>query len=153
MAEKDKQAAMHKGLSRRIQSPEFLLDLVLIWDVLFELSELSEILQDRSMNNVRANRCVRRATRGITGTKMMIANDSVTSGGFGIVRLCSNHRHVSGDHNALIHILLDAMKDRLFATTASGTVRTSATYQKLLDQSFWFFIRHIGHKMLISTRM
>ena len=64
---------------------------------------------------------------------MMIANDSVKSEEFGIVPLCSNH---SVDHNALIDKLLDAMKDRLFATTASGTVRTSAAYQKLLDQIF-----------------
>ena len=83
---------------------------------------------------------VRRATRSIeslkrkTGTKMMIANDSVNSGKFEIVLLCSNHTHVSVDHNSLIEKLLHAMKDRLFATTASGTVRASAAYQKLLDQ-------------------
>lgn len=140
IAEKDKQAAMYEGLNRRIQSPEFLLDLALMCDVLFELSELSETLQHRSMNIVKADRCVRRATRSIeslkrkTGTKMMIANDSVKCGKFGIVPLRSNHRHVSVDHNTLIDKLLDAMKDRLFATTASGNVRTSAEYQKLLDQ-------------------
>ena len=67
-----------------------------------------------------------------TGTKMMIANDSVKDGKFGIVPLSSNHRHVSIDANALIDKLLDAMRDRLFATNAAGTVRR--IYQKLLDQ-------------------
>ena len=47
---------MYEGLNRRIQSPEFLLHLALMCDVFFELSELSEILQDRSMNI--ADRCV-----------------------------------------------------------------------------------------------
>ena len=127
---------MYEGLNRQIQSPEPLLDLALMCDVLFELSE---ILQHRSMNIVKADRCVRRAMRSIeslkckTWTKMMIANDSVKSGEYGIVPLCSNHRHVSVDHNALIDKLLDAMKDHLFATTASGTVRTSTAYQKLLQ--------------------
>ena len=69
-----------------------------------------------------------------TGTKMMIANDSVKDGKFGIVPLSSNRRHVSVDANALIDKLLDAMRDRLFATNAAGTVRTSDAYHKLLDQ-------------------
>ena len=48
-AEKEKQSAMYEGLNKRIQSPEFLLDLALMCDVFFELSELSETLQHRSM--------------------------------------------------------------------------------------------------------
>ena len=70
---------------------------------------------------------------------MMIANDSVKCEEFRIVPLCSNHRHVSVDHNALIDKLLDAMKDRLFATSASGTVRTSTAYQKLLGRVSVFY--------------
>ena len=79
VAEKDKQAAMYEGLNRRIQSSESLLDLALMCHVLFELSALSEILQHHSMNIVKVDRCVRRATRSIesfkrkTGTKMTIA--------------------------------------------------------------------------------
>ena len=37
-----------------------------------------------------------------TGTKMMIVNDSVKDGKFGIVPLSSNRRHISVDANALI---------------------------------------------------
>ena len=135
-----KQSAMYEGLNKRIQSPEFLLDLALMCDVLFELSELSETLQHRSMNIVKADRCIKRSMRSIeslkrkTGTNMMIANDSVKEGKFGTVLLISTCRHVSVDANALIDKLLDAMRDRLCATNAAGTVRTSDAYHKLLDQ-------------------
>lgn len=64
----------------------------------------------------------------------MIANDSVKFGKFGIVPLCSNHKHVSVGHNALIDKLLGAMKDRLVVTAAFGNVGTSAEYLKLFDQ-------------------
>ena len=80
----------------------------------------------------------------------MIANDSVKDGKFGIVPLSSNRRHVSVDANALINKLLDAMRDRLFATNAAGTVRTNDAYQNLLDQ---VCVLHatFGHKIVIST--
>ncbi|XP_028410502.1 E3 SUMO-protein ligase KIAA1586-like [Dendronephthya gigantea] len=139
-AEKGKNSTMYEGLNKRIQSEEFLLDLALMCDVLFELSELSEAMQHRSMNIVKADRCIKRSMRSIetlkrkTGTKLMIAKDAVKEGKFGTVPLVSNRRHVNIDANALIDKLLDAMKDRLFATCASGTVRESAAYQKLLDQ-------------------
>ena len=77
-------------------------------DVLFELSELSETLQHHSINIVKADKCIKRSMRSIeslkhkTGTKMMIANDSVKDGKFGIVPLSSNRRHISVDANALI---------------------------------------------------
>ena len=77
-------------------------------DVLFELSELSETLQHHSINIVKADKCIKRSMRSIeslkrkTGTKMMIANDSVKDGKFGIVPLSSNRKHVSVDANALI---------------------------------------------------
>ena len=140
ITEKGKQSVMYEGLNKRIQSPEFLLDLALMYDVLFKLSELSESLQNRSMNTVKADRCVKRAMRSIEslkrkiGTKMMIASDSVKDGKFGTITLSSNRRHVSIDANAFIDKLLDAMKDRLFATNAAGSVRTHDAYQKLLDE-------------------
>ena len=135
-----KQSAMYEGLNKRIQSSEFLIDLALMYDVLFELSELSESLQNRSMNIVKADRCIRRSMVSIqslkhkTGTKMMIASDSIKDGIFGIVPLTSNNRHFKIDANAFIDKLLDAMKDRLFATNAAGSVRTHDVYQKLLDE-------------------
>ena len=58
----------------------------------------------------------------------MIANDSVKDGNFGIVPLSSNPSHISVDANALIDKLLNAIRDRLFATNAAVTVRTSDAY-------------------------
>ena len=52
----------------------------------------------------------------------------------GIVPPTSNPRHIIVDANALIEKLLNAMRDRLFATNAAGTVRTSDAYHELLDQ-------------------
>ncbi|XP_028394641.1 peroxisomal acyl-coenzyme A oxidase 1-like isoform X2 [Dendronephthya gigantea] len=95
-AEKGKNLTMYEGLNKRIQSEEFLLDLALMCDVLFELSELSEAMQHRSMNIIKANRCIKRSTRSIetlkrkTGTKLMIAKDAVKEGRFGTVPLVSN---------------------------------------------------------------
>ena len=78
-------------------------------DVLFDISELSETLQHNSINIVKADKCIKRSMRRIeslkhkTGTKMMIVNDSVKDGKFGIVPLSSNRRHISVDANALIY--------------------------------------------------
>ena len=75
-------------------------------DVLFELSELSKTLQHHLMNIVKADRCIRRTIRSIeslkhkTGTKMLIPNDSVKAGKFGIVPLRSNHKHICIDTTA-----------------------------------------------------
>ena len=129
-AEKGRQSSMYEDLNKRIQSREFILDLALMCDVLFELSELSETLQHCSMNIVKVDRCIRRTIRRTirsieslkrkTGTKIMIANDSVKVGKFGTVPLHSNHRHACIDTTAIIDKLLDALRDRLLATNAAG---------------------------------
>ena len=81
-----------------------------------------------------------------TGTKMMIANDSVKDGNFGIVPLSSNHRHVSIDANALIDKLLDAMRDRLFATNAAGQFEPVMPTTSFLTK-FASFILPIGQDL------
>ena len=92
-----------------------------------------------TMNIVKANWCVSRtisieSLKRKTGTKMLIANDSVKAGKFVIVPLRSYHKHICIDTTALIDKLIDAMGDRFFATNAAGTIRNSDAYQKLLDQ-------------------
>ena len=52
----------------------------------------------------------------------------------GIVPPTSNPRHIIVDANTLIEKLLNAMRDRLFATNVARTVQTSDAYQKLFDQ-------------------
>ena len=63
----------------------------------------------------------------------------------GIVPLSSNCRHVSVDANTLVEKLLNAMRDRLFATNAAG-MPTRRFLTKFVS-----FILPIGHKILIST--
>ena len=51
------------GMLRRVQSPEFLIDLVILYDALFELSNLSLLLQERGTSMVYADKLIHRTIK------------------------------------------------------------------------------------------
>ena len=64
---KDRQ--MYRGLLDRVQSPEFICDLGLMYDTLHELSLLSQELQSRSITLLRAEHLLKRSIRVIQSFK------------------------------------------------------------------------------------
>ena len=91
---------MYSGLLTRVRSPEFLQDLSLTYDTLYELAALSEYLQNRRLTLVSADRAIRRTIRCVgylekkPGTKMLEAKTATSEGQFGTLKLESNWRHV-----------------------------------------------------------
>ena len=55
--------ATFDGMARRIHSPEFLIDLAVMYDTLYELSALSELLQHRATSIIYADKMIRRTIR------------------------------------------------------------------------------------------
>ena len=51
-----KERSMFHGLLNRIRSPQFLIDLGVMYDALFELTNLSELLQNRGTSLVQADK-------------------------------------------------------------------------------------------------
>ena len=68
--------AMFNGMGKRIQSPEFLIDLGLMFDTLYELTSLSELLQHRGTSIIYADQMIKRTIRRLenftinTGTNL-----------------------------------------------------------------------------------
>ncbi len=61
----NKEKQMYRGLLDRVQSPEFLCDLGLMYDTLHELSMMSQELQARSVTLLRAEHLLKRTIRVI----------------------------------------------------------------------------------------
>ncbi len=57
----NKEKQMYRGLLDRVQSPEFLCDLGLMYDTLHELSMMSQELQARSVTLLRAEHLLKRS--------------------------------------------------------------------------------------------
>ena len=84
------------GLQKRLCSPEFVVDLGLMYDSLSELSVLSLALQNREMNLPHADRMIRRSIRRIKhlkeepGPMMLETQTAVFALKFGSTRLTAN---------------------------------------------------------------
>ena len=67
--------AMFNGMGKRIQSPEFLIDLVLMFDTLYELSSLSELLQHRGTYIIYANQMIKRTIRRLENLQLILGQN------------------------------------------------------------------------------
>jgi len=79
-----KERSMFLGMLNRIRSPEFLFDLGVMYDALYKLSSLSELLQNRSTSLVQADKYMRRTIRVLqsmkekSGTRSLEAKSAAT---------------------------------------------------------------------------
>ncbi|XP_058841147.1 E3 SUMO-protein ligase KIAA1586-like [Acipenser ruthenus] len=136
--------ATYSGLLKRLCSPEFLIDLGVMYDALYELSLLSEILQKRTTTLVYADKMARRTVRIFesmnenVGTKTLEAQIAAMEGTFKSTVLTSNPKHVKINHKQFLTKLANHMKERLFTTTASNEKASSEVncqkYESLLSE-------------------
>ena len=68
---------MFNALEKRIKSPEFLVDLDMMFDTLNELSFLYELLQHRSISIMNADQMIKRTIRRLESLKNNPGNKSL----------------------------------------------------------------------------
>lgn len=118
-----------KGLSRRLCSPEFLQDLALMYDVLFELKELSELLQDRTTSLDKADKIIHRYLQRIQtmkekpGTKTLEFEIESKCGIYRGVQLVPNKQHVPINRQQFLSSVFDNI-----------SARTNSSEQELMNQ-------------------
>lgn len=107
------------GLKRKLESPEFLLDLGLMYDILQELSVLSTELQSRITTLPRAEHLIKRTLRIIESFKenpgektqiALIANEDMI---FKNIILVRNTKIMPINKDQFIQSMVDRMKSRL----------------------------------------
>ncbi len=114
--------ATFSGMLTRMESPDFLLDLGLMYDVLFELSSLSLNLQHRDCNILKAERFISFTLEVIDefkskpGTKLLEAKVAETEGKFKSIELRANSRHVAIDSEKFLDSLRKNLDIRLNST-------------------------------------
>jgi hypothetical protein len=121
-----KERSMFRGLLNRIRSPEFLVDLGVMYDALYEFSSPSELLQNRSTSLVQADKFMRRTIRVLqsmkekSGTRSLEAKSAATQLQFKTIRLVSNQKLVTINEKQFITSLINNMSSRLFCTRSSN---------------------------------
>jgi len=133
--------AKYSGMLKRMHSPQFLQDCALMHDTLDELSNVSELLQSRSMTLPRAHklmlRCIRllESFRDIPGEKMKEAAAAIESGTFKGEKLEINSKIQSINHKQFIASLVTHMQQRLFTTVSSNNTRIAAVDGNISEQN------------------
>lgn len=90
--------AMYNGLSSKLSSHEFLLNLAIMYDILAELSMLSEALQNQETTVFYADKLIRRSIwffegrKEKPGTKTLEAKIAINEGKLGVVSLKENKK-------------------------------------------------------------
>lgn len=90
--------AMYNGLSSKLSSHEFLLNLAIMYDILAELSMLSEALQNQETTVFYADKLIRRSIwffegmKEKPGTKTLEAKLAINEGKLGVVSLKENKK-------------------------------------------------------------
>jgi hypothetical protein len=124
-----KDRAMFLGLLKRIRSPEFLVDLGVMYDALFELSSLSEILQHRCTSLVYADKLMRRTIRVLQtmkekgGNKTFEAKTAAKEMKFKTITLTTNKKLSIINEKQFFSSLINNMNSRLFCTTSSHNTK------------------------------
>lgn len=124
--------ATYSGLSKNFSSSQFLLNLAIMYDVLAELSMLSESLQDRNTTIVYADKLIRRSIRFFEsleekpGTKYLEALVAQNSGNFNNIPLTNNPKLKTINYGQLIRSVINNLNKRMF-TTISSHESTSAS--------------------------
>lgn len=123
--------SMYVGLLKRCSSNEFLLDLAIMYDVLAELSMLSEALQNQDTTITYAEKLIRRSIRFFeamkekSGTKTLEAKIAIKEGSFDSIVLTDNPKASSINHGQLITSVINNLERRMFTTVSSHETRTS----------------------------
>lgn len=121
-----KERSMFLGLLNRIRSPEFLIDLGVMYDALYELSSLSELLQNRSTSLVQADKYMRRTIRVLqsmkekSGTHSLEAKSAAIQLKFKTIKLAANKKLVTINEKQFLTSLINNMSFRLFCTRSSN---------------------------------
>ena len=89
-----KDRASFTGLLRRMRSPEFLTDLALMFDTLYELSNLSQMLQNREMTIISADKLIRRTIRRLEALQFTLGSKSLE---------VQTAVHSPSDHSITLH--------------------------------------------------
>lgn len=137
------------GLHKKLCSPEFVMDLGLMYDCLNELSMLSLALQNRDVTLPQADRLIRRSIRRIEqikehpGPMMSIAKSAADELKFKSTQLQRNVKHVAINQRQFITSLCNNLQQRLFTTTAADAGDGISKYANLvselavLDSTYW----------------
>lgn len=111
--------AVFIGLKKRLESPEFILDLGIMYDVLQELSMLSNELQSRTITLPKAEQSIKRTIRIIESFKQepgeytQIALNAKSKLLFNEIELVPNKKIVAINQNQFIQSIVDRMTTRL----------------------------------------
>ncbi|XP_041845659.1 E3 SUMO-protein ligase KIAA1586-like [Melanotaenia boesemani] len=132
-----KERQMYRGLLNRVQSPEFICDLGLMYDTLHELSVLSQELQSRSITLLRAEHLLKRSIRVIQsfkespGEKYSEALEAKQTGEYRSITLKTNAKLKSINPGQFLQSLVNNLEQRL--SFEDETVMDLS----ILDQSKW----------------
>ena len=132
---------------RRMQSPEFLIVLGTMYDALFELSNLSLLLQDRGTSIVYADKLIHRTIQLLEtlkekgGTKTLEAKDAAKRLLYQNIIMIENKKLVKINEVQFLNSLINRMYSRLFTTQSSNGKRAGDTrneykqdYKKIMQQ-------------------
>jgi hypothetical protein len=106
-------------------SPDFLLDLGLMYDCLFEVSNLSLSLQERSISLIEADKMIKSTIKRINsfianpGTKLMEAMEAAKNNKFNDYDLTENLKHVKIDKKKFIEALAESLEKRCFTNLSN----------------------------------
>ncbi|XP_051793984.1 E3 SUMO-protein ligase KIAA1586-like [Acanthochromis polyacanthus] len=148
-----KERQTYRGLAHCLQSQEFLHDLGLMYDVLSELSNLSQQLQAHSVTLLKADEFLRRTIRGLVsfknspGEKSEEALQAQASGHFGTVSLHSNAKFSPINAKQFLQSLINNMEKRL---SFEGEMLRDLS---VLDTSTWPLSPGIRHGELQVKRV
>lgn len=143
--EKSSEDKTFHGLATRLASPEFLMDLGIMYDTLFELSVLSLSLQERSSNILKAESEIRvtinclKGLKSNHGTKTLESQIAARAEKFGSIKLETNHRHVSIKKDLFLDGIIKNLEIRLntvsYTKNSTKEVKEKAVsdYKELLD--------------------
>ncbi|XP_050516420.1 E3 SUMO-protein ligase KIAA1586-like [Diabrotica virgifera virgifera] len=125
--------AMYGGLIRRLTSTQFLSDLAIMYDILAELTMVSECLQNREATVVYADKLIRRSIaffeclKEKPGTKTLEAKRAAITGNFCHVPLTSSNKITAINDQQLLSSVINNLKRRLFTTRSSNEPSNKAT--------------------------
>ena len=144
----------YNGLFNRISSSDFLIDLALMYDVLFELSSLSIFLQTRCVNILQAHKAITRTINVFTkwndqteetdwcggiGSKSLEASLATRDMKFNSVKLTTNPRHIHIPQKTFLKALITNLQLRLITvscnlnTTERDRLTDRNEYKLLVD--------------------
>ena len=132
--------AVFQGLWKRISSKQFLLDLAIMYDVLYELSLLSEGLQKRNVTILYADSLIRRCIKHLEdmkqhkGEKVIEAEEAIEKMVFNSVKLTDGKKFKSINHGQFLTSIINRMKTRLIPEAAEEGGRNAAAIQTIMSE-------------------